>query len=104
MDQTSDNTTSTSDNTAFASDNSGEISDKPPKTSDKPISVSDKSEQTSDKILAFIRERESVSTAEVAMKLSLSPSRCRAILSSMVNQGMLIAVGNNKNRRYKIHP
>ncbi|MBR5709380.1 MAG: putative DNA binding domain-containing protein [Thermoguttaceae bacterium] len=104
VDQTSDKTGLTSDNSNEAIDKPSKAIDKPPKTSDKPISTSDKSEQTSDKILAFIRERESVSTAEVAMELSLSPSRCRAILASMVNQSILIAVGNNKNRRYKIHP
>ena len=101
----------TSDKPGLTSDDSGKTSDKPPETSDKPIpasenslKASDKSIPTSDKILAFIRNRGSVSTAEVAMELSLSPSRCRAILASMVNQGILIAVGNNKNRRYKIHP
>ena len=97
IDQTSDKPGLASDNTTSVSDNSG-------KSSDKPIAVSNKSERTSDKILAYIRDRESVSTAEVAMELSLSCSRCRAILASMVNQGVLIAVGNNKNRRYKIHP
>ena len=101
----------TSDKPGLTSDDSGKTSDKPPETSDKPIpasenslKASDKSIPTSDKILTFIRQRKSVSTAEVAMELSLSPSRCRAILASMVNQGILIAVGNNKNRRYKIHP
>ena len=104
IDQTSDKPGLASDNTTFVSDNSGKTRDKIPKTSDKPIAVSDKPEQTSDKILAFIRQRESVSTAEVAIEISLSLSRCRAILASMVNQGVLIAIGNNKNRRYKIHP
>ena len=93
-----------SDNTTSVSDNSGKSSDKIPKSSDKPIAVSNKSEQTSDKILAYIRDLESVSTAEVAMELSLSLSRCRAILASMANQGILLAIGNNNNRRYKIHP
>lgn len=104
IDQTSDKPGMASDNTTSVSDNSGKSSDKIPKSSDKPIAVSNKSEQTSDKILAYIRDRESVSTAEVAMELSLSLSRCRAILASMANQGILLAIGNNKNRRYKIHP
>lgn len=41
-------------------------------------------------------------TAEMAEFSSLSPQRTRAILSKMVDDGIIIAEGSNKTRKYRL--
>lgn len=51
-------------------------------------------------ILDYIKENSSISNAEACTILGLKPTRVKEILREMVNNGLISAVGERKNRRY----
>ena len=53
-------------------------------------------------VINYIKEKGSAKTAEISDLLKLSPSRTRDYLKELVNEGCLIALGANKNRKYKL--
>lgn len=53
-------------------------------------------------IINYIKEKGSAKTAEISVLLKLSPSRTRDYLKELVDEGYLIALGANKNRKYKL--
>lgn len=53
-------------------------------------------------IINYIKEKGSAKTAEISDLLKLSPSRTRDYLKELIDEGYLIALGANKNRKYVI--
>lgn len=76
------------------------------KTSDKKqaIKASDKkkSEQQSRIIIGYLTDHIQTSAGELAEVLELSPVRTRAILKKMVDEGIVVIEGGNRNRIYKL--
>lgn len=76
------------------------------KTSDKKqaIKASDKkkSEQQSRIIIGYLTDHIQASAGELAEVLELSPVRTRAILKKMVDEGIVVIEGGNRNRIYKL--
>ena len=76
------------------------------KTSDKKqaIKASDKkkSEQQSRIIIGYLTDHIQASAGELAQVLELSPVRTRAILRKLVDEGIVVIEGGNRNRTYKL--
>lgn len=74
-------------------------------TGDKPAITGDKSaieilDDNESRICVFIKENESVTTSQVCELLGLKSSRAREILAKMAANGLIVPVGENRNRRY----
>ena len=79
------------------------------KTSDKKQAASDKNKRQMTKendsrsmFAEYISQHGASSTAEIATFAGLSPQRTRAILAKMVEDGIVIAEGANKKRKYRL--
>ena len=79
------------------------------KTSDKKQATSDKNKRQMTKendsrsmFAEYISQHGASSTAEIAAFSGLSPQRTRAILAKMVEDGIVIAEGANKKRKYRL--
>ena len=55
-----------------------------------------------DKIIAFLQEHTEAKSSEIAQLLNLKISRTRAILTSLVEDGVILPHGANKNRTYSL--
>ena len=53
-------------------------------------------------IIAFLTDRPEAKTSEIAEFISLKPSRVRDYLSELIADGIVIAVGANRNRTYRL--
>ncbi|MBQ6133961.1 MAG: putative DNA binding domain-containing protein [Lachnospiraceae bacterium] len=79
------------------------------KTSDKKQATSDKNKRQMTKendsrsmFAEYMSQHGASSTAEIAAFSGLSPQRTRAILAKMVEDGIVIAEGANKKRKYRL--
>ena len=79
------------------------------KTSDKKQAISDNSKRQTIKVrdsrnmfAEYMSQHGASTTAEMAEFSGLSPQRTRAILSKMVDDGIIIAEGSNKTRKYRL--
>lgn len=79
------------------------------KTSDKKQATSDKNKRQMTKendsrsmFAEYMSQHGASSTAEIAAFSGLSPQRTRAILARMVEDGIVIAEGANKKRKYRL--
>ena len=79
------------------------------KTSDKKQATSDKDKRQTIKasdrrtiFAEYMSQHGASTTAEMAAFSGLSPQRTRAILSKMVDDGIIIAEGSNKTRKYRL--
>ena len=67
---------------------------------------SDKSNQKQDdvekELIAIFEDKQTHSISELAKIVGLSSTRTRAIVSNLVSKEIVIAIGANKNRTYKI--
>ena len=79
------------------------------KTSDKKQATSDKNKRQMTKendsrsmFAEYMSQHDASSTAEIAAFSGLSPQRTRAILAKMVEDGIVIAEGANKKRKYRL--
>ena len=61
-----------------------------------------KSERFRQMILEYLSEKESCKASDIAKLLDLGPSRTRDYLMQLVDQGILVAEGSNKNRTYRL--
>ncbi len=50
----------------------------------------------------YMSQHGASSTAEMAKYAGLSPQRTRAIITKMVDDGIIIAEGSNKTRKYRL--
>ena len=64
--------------------------------------VHDKSDYKAKKIIQLLRERAECTTKEGAEYLGLKAPRKRQIRNELAEKGIIIAEGNNRNRKYKI--
>ena len=55
-----------------------------------------------DKIIAFLQDHTEAKSSEIAQLLNLKISRTRAILTSLVEDGVIQPHGANKNRTYSL--
>lgn len=69
------------------------------KSGDKPISIGDKNKQL---ILNYLATHSEVKSQEIAEVLGLSISRTKVYLSELVDADLIIRLGANKNRIYKL--
>ena len=53
-------------------------------------------------IIAFLTDHPEAKTAEIAEFISLKPSRAKEYLSELVADGIVVAVGANRNRTYRL--
>ncbi len=53
-------------------------------------------------ILQFAQQQESFRTKDVEWLLGIGPSRARKLISELVVEGHLEALGKNRNRRYQL--
>lgn len=53
-------------------------------------------------IMKYVYENEYITTLQGSKQLQLSISGTRKLLNKMVEKSILIKVGNNKNRKYKL--
>jgi len=88
-------------------DNMEEASDKMSDKSKPSDKSSDKNEEQAIKrysqaISEYLSESDSCKASDVAALLELSPPRARYYLAQLVDQGVLIAEGSNKNRTYRL--
>jgi len=77
------------------------LSDKPSMSdnvSDKP-SMSDNAPRQM--ILAYMEEHGEINATIAAKLIDRSPGTARRVLSRLVDEGAIIAVGANRNRKYK---
>ncbi|MDD7209094.1 MAG: ATP-binding protein [Lachnospiraceae bacterium] len=79
------------------------------KTSNKKQAISDNSKRQTIKVrdsrnmfAEYMSQHGASTTAEMAEFSGLSPQRTRAILSKMVDDGIIIAEGSNKTRKYRL--
>ena len=79
------------------------------KTSDKKQAISDNPKRQTIKVsdsrnmfAEYMSQHGASTTAEMAEFSGLSPQRTRAILSKMVDDGIIIAEGSNKTRKYRL--
>jgi ATP-dependent DNA helicase RecG len=80
------------------SDNVSDNAEMSDKTSDK---INDKN--TSDTLLAYLRGNGEVTAAEAAKILGRSAQTARRVLSGLVAEGVVVASGANRNRKYVVH-
>ena len=79
------------------------------KASNKKQAISDNSKRQTIKVsdsrnmfAEYMSQHGASTTAEMAEFSGLSPQRTRAILSKMVDDGIIIAEGANKTRKYRL--
>ena len=70
------------------------------KSSDKTTKT--KSQIQKQAIVAYLTERITAKTAEIAELLGVKDARARRLLAEMVAEGTLAAEGENRNRAYKL--
>ena len=73
--------------------------------SDKQLISDNVSDKTSDNthrqmILAYLDMHSEINTTEAAKIIKRSPSTARRVLSQLVNEGVIMATGANRNRKY----
>lgn len=66
----------------------------------KDLAKTKKSIENKRKILVFLAKRGTCKTSEIALMLSLSESRTRAILKELIAEGKITSSGETKNKRY----
>lgn len=76
---------------------SGKTADAAPKQK-----LHDKPNHKTEKIIQLLRDRAECTTHEIAEYLGLKAPRTRQILNELADKGIIIAEGNNRNRKYKI--
>jgi ATP-dependent DNA helicase RecG len=93
---------SVSDNTQIRYDVSDNLSDNMQMSDNLSDNarVSDKSSR--DVLLIYLRENGEVTAAEAAKILSRSAPTARRVLSGLVAEGAVVALGANRNRKYKL--
>jgi len=94
----------TGDNEGEPAINTGDKTGDKSKASDK---TSDNGDEQAIKrygqaISRYLSKRDSCKASDIAALLELSPSRARNYLAQLVEQGVLIAEGSNKNRTYRL--
>jgi DeoR/GlpR family transcriptional regulator of sugar metabolism len=62
--------------------------------------LSDKNSR--DALLTYLRENGEINTAEAAKLLGRSPQTARRVLSGLAAEGVLVASGANRNRKYSV--
>lgn len=67
------------------------------KIGDKKSAISQRTRQA---ILDFLKDKNAAGASEIAAQIGLKPSRTRDYLSEMVREGLIIAEGSNRNRKY----
>ena len=78
------------------------------KTSDKKekqaIKIGDKriSERQKDTVIEYLTDHAAVKTAEIAELLEVSLPRARAVLAKLIEEGIVVAEGGNRNRTYRL--
>ena len=75
------------------------------RTDDKPTITDDNHMVTDDKptiILAYLKEKGSCRTAELAALLGLRPTQTKAYLYQLLQEGKIVSHGANKNRTYSL--
>jgi len=75
--------------------------------SDKMLMSDNASDKMSDNahrqlILAYIETHNEINTTAVAKLIDRSPGTARRVLSRLADEGFIVAVGANKNRKYKL--
>ena len=65
------------------------------------ITSGDKNSQL-DNILQFARQNEYFRTRDIEELLHIGPSRARQLISELVSEEQLMALGQNRNRRYQL--
>jgi len=53
-------------------------------------------------ILAHLTDHGEISTAEAAKLIGRSPETARRVLSQLVKEGIVVATGANRNRKYGV--
>ena len=53
-------------------------------------------------IISYLTENISAKGVEIADLIGLKPSRSKEILTEMVNEGIIVTEGGNRNRIYKL--
>jgi ATP-dependent DNA helicase RecG len=66
--------------------------------------VNDKMDDNADckKILAYLAEKDEISTATAAKVIDRSHSTARRVLLKLVEGGVVVPVGSNRNKKYKV--
>ena len=54
-------------------------------------------------VLDYMKEYGAISSAETCTSLKIKPTRAKGLLREMVEDGLISAVGENRNRRYSLH-
>jgi len=77
--------------------------------SDKPSDNDEMSDNLSDKayreaILTYLTENGEIGTAEAGDLIGRSPKTARRVLLQLVSEGVVVATGANRNRKYKTMP
>ena len=57
-----------------------------------------------EKILEYLKSHNSITSKELHTLLNLESSQARKILREMAKDGILIAQGSNRNRKYILNP
>ena len=76
------------------------VSDKQPVSDKVSDYVSDNT--TRQMILAYIEAHGEINATIAAGLIERSPGTARRVLSRLVDEGVIVAIGANRNRRYKI--
>ena len=92
----------TGDNAKATSDKTGDKSEIGDKIGDNGEGSAIKSERFRQIIMKYLSEKASCKASDVAKLLELDPSRTRDYLVQLVEEGVLIAEGSNKNRTYRL--
>lgn len=90
-----DSTREKPDDVSYGSDNSAE-------SSDNYDGSSDNSSASERKVLLYMEETESVRSSEVADLLGMSRRGAQKLLNRLVNKGLVVSSGANRNRRYTL--
>ena len=86
-----------------------DITDKSTDIADKSTDITDKSTDLTDKnsretrVIEYLKVNGYITNKEVCELLSTSTEASKRLLQSMVQDGLIIAEGENKGRKYKIH-
>jgi predicted HTH transcriptional regulator len=76
------------------------IKNKKSKSSDKQEAIKSKNQKKA--ILKLIRQQDEVKSSDLIDVLNVSEQRIRRLLLEMVNEGVIISLGSNRNRRYRL--
>jgi predicted ArsR family transcriptional regulator len=73
------------------------------KMSDKQIMSDNESDKTTrDKLLTYLRGNGEVTAAEAAAVIDRATSTARRLLTELVGEGLVVASGANRNRKYRV--